>query len=95
MGGVTMKTMDPSTSTFPRGGGRGSAFLMGAVDSGSARPSPRQVGSICSQGCPLVVDRPHGACYTEARLNCQAAQEATEEEVRREVTDVPRCAQNP
>lgn len=90
-----MKTMDPSTSTFPCGGGRGSAFLTGVVDSGSAPLSPRQVGSICSQGCPLVVNLPHGACYTEARLHHQAAQEAAKEEVRREVTDVPRCAQNP
>jgi hypothetical protein len=54
----------------------GQLFWLWVMDSsGSALPSPRRVGAICSRGCPLVVDCPHGACLTEAKLHSQAVQE--------------------
>lgn len=62
-----------------RGGDSSSSSI---VDSGSALPSPRQVGAICSHGCPLVVDWPHGTSHTEARLHCQAAQKLQKELLR-------------
>lgn len=48
-----MKTMDPSTSTFPCGGGRGSAFLTGLWILAQLRFLPGKWDQFAARGAPL------------------------------------------